>query len=217
MRVITLTPGSLEWQCGELAREIEADNPGGFDYMLGIRPGGARLAQMMAVAFAPGFIRHEGEVRIRRRLAPGNRGVMVGRKLLRQLPLWMLNAMRKGQQLMYRVSSALKIFHLPRVELPEGLTEANPQSLLIVDDAIDTGTTLLAVTRTLSEAFPRAKQRVVVITVTTANPLRHADYATYPGPGATPEGASASEPAADVEEQTESTLVRFPWSPDYKY
>lgn len=193
MRVISMTPGSLEWQCRELAREIMEDNPRGFSFMLGIVPGGDHVMAQLAKFFPHGYIRQMAEVKIHRPIMD-NRGVVLTRRLLGHLPLWILNKLREGQQIFYRVKSAMKVFRLPRVELPQVVLQSKASSFLLVDDAIDTGTTLLAVSRALSAAFPEAQQKVVVITLTTDNPLRHPDYAVY----------------------TDQTLVRFPWSPDYK-
>ena len=65
-------------------------------------------------------------------------------------------------------------------------------SLLVVDDAIDSGATLLHVTDALRNLAPRGTTiRSAVITVTTSQPLIHPDYTMF-----------------------HRQLCRFPWSLD---
>jgi predicted amidophosphoribosyltransferase len=65
-------------------------------------------------------------------------------------------------------------------------------SLLVVDDAVDTGATLSAVLRTVARCAPAgATIRSAAITVTTSRPLVSTDYALY-----------------------REKLCRFPWSLD---
>ncbi|MFE8072068.1 phosphoribosyltransferase family protein [Marinobacteraceae bacterium S3BR75-40.1] len=64
-------------------------------------------------------------------------------------------------------------------------------TILIVDDAIDTGTTAVAVKRQIHNINRMAKIRIAVLTTTMDNPLISPDYVLY-----------------------EQTLIRFPWSSD---
>lgn len=64
--------------------------------------------------------------------------------------------------------------------------------ILIVDDAVDSGATLLRVAETLRSASPEAQIASAVITVTTRNPAIKPDYTLY----------------------NDRTLIRFPWSAD---
>ena len=66
------------------------------------------------------------------------------------------------------------------------------RKVLIVDDAVDSGATMLAVAEALREANPEAEIRTAAITVTTPKPLITPDYSMY------------------------KDLIRFPWSMDAK-
>lgn len=82
------------------------------------------------------------------------------------------------------------------VEIPDGLSEfiagRNNSKILIVDDAIDSGTTATSVRNAISSLNPDAEIRIAVITVTQPYSLKFADFYLY-GDG---------------------TLIRFPWSID---
>jgi len=71
---------------------------------------------------------------------------------------------------------------------------SNPPSVLLVDDAIDTGATIHQARLQLLEQFPNIILRVAVITVTTPHPICDADFFLYHN----------------------RTLCRFPWSNDYR-
>jgi len=64
-------------------------------------------------------------------------------------------------------------------------------SVLVVDDAVDSGVTLLEVLKTVRQHAPTARVRSAVITVTSDTPLVYPDFALYYG-----------------------QLCRFPWSVD---
>ncbi len=84
------------------------------------------------------------------------------------------------------------------VELPEGLINIlqnkEVPNILMIDDAIDSGDTLYAITETLKRVNPKSAIRIAVMTETTAHPRICADYTLY----------------------RNKTLIRFPWSNDYK-
>lgn len=74
------------------------------------------------------------------------------------------------------------------------VTKGNTCRVLIVDDAIDTGNTLLAVVKTVRKLLPdSAIMKTAVITLTAKKNLIQPDYYIY-----------------------SDTLLRFPWSIDYK-
>ena len=68
------------------------------------------------------------------------------------------------------------------------------RKVLLVDDAIDSGATLLLIKQYLLNEFPDIDVKIAVITVTTRHPLVMADYYRY----------------------NNRTLIRFPWSNDIK-
>ena len=82
--------------------------------------------------------------------------------------------------------------------MPDGLkkmlSEKENKKILIIDDAIDSGDTLSAIVETLKKTNPKAKVATAVLTETTKNPAIRADYTLY----------------------RNQTLIRFPWSNDYR-
>ncbi len=87
---------------------------------------------------------------------------------------------------------------MPDVEIPDGLAAVLSQNIqpaiLVIDDAIDSGDTLFAIVETLKKTNPNAKVETAVITETTHHPRIRANYTLYQN----------------------RTLIRFPWSSDYK-
>ena len=66
--------------------------------------------------------------------------------------------------------------------------------ILVIDDAIDSGDTLAAIVKTLRQTNPYVSVSIAVITETTRRPRIRANYTLY----------------------RNRTLIRFPWSNDYK-
>ena len=66
--------------------------------------------------------------------------------------------------------------------------------ILVIDDAIDSGDTLFAIATTLKDMNPDARIDIAVMTETTRHPRIRANYTLY----------------------RNRTLIRFPWSNDYK-
>lgn len=77
-------------------------------------------------------------------------------------------------------------------ETKEILTERTYRRILIVDDAVDSGKTLLAVRRAVANLLPDAEIRTAVLTVTRPHPLIRPDFTLHDN----------------------RTLIRFPWSED---
>jgi phosphoribosylpyrophosphate synthetase len=76
--------------------------------------------------------------------------------------------------------------------LDEWLAQAGPApSLVVVDDAVDSGATMLRVVQAIQSRLPGARVRSAAVTVTTARPLIQPDHALY-----------------------QRQLCRFPWSLD---
>ena len=67
------------------------------------------------------------------------------------------------------------------------------KNILIVDDAIDTGKTMFIVKNNLKQKFPEAKIEIAVLAWTIDSSIVKPDYYLY-----------------------KNTLLRFPWSNDYK-
>lgn len=189
MRVVTLTPALLSDACHQLAQRVLASQcqPA---LIVGIQSGGAEVARRMKPDFPDA---QYVEVRLSR---PSTRHKEAGllHRLLRRLPLWLCNVLRmvesrigewrsRGRQLPERVGQ-LTI----EADVPSGGT------ILLIDDAIDTGATIHTLRQHLVQQFPGVAVRVAVITVTTAHPACDADFCLYHN----------------------RTLCRFPWSNDYR-
>ena len=69
----------------------------------------------------------------------------------------------------------------------------NIQNILILDDAIDTGKTMLVIKNNLKKLFPNAAIKTAVVSWTIETSVVKPDYYLF-----------------------KNTLVRFPWSKDYK-
>lgn len=86
-----------------------------------------------------------------------------------------------------------------KVELPDGLEatlqESDIPNILVIDDAIDSGDTLFVIVEALKRINPKAAIQIAVMTETTGHPRIHADFTLYQN----------------------KTLIRFPWSNDYKH
>lgn len=188
MRVVTLSPTRLHEAAHQLSQRVAAAGcrP---SLIIGIQSGGARVAQLMLADF-PGV--PYAEVRISRPSTKQKETGMVHR-LLQHLPLWLCDVLRIVESRLAEWRS--------RGSLPERVGEVQLQAevppgatILLIDDAIDTGATIHALRQQLLERYPAADIRVAVITVTTAHPVCDADYFLY----------------------HDRTLCRFPWSNDYR-
>ena len=130
-------------------------------------------------------------------------------RLLQHLPLWLCDTLRIVESRINEWrSKGEEPVRLGEIRLPDDIAStlsnpsnfSNPQtpqtspSLLLIDDAIDTGATIQQARLQLLEQFPGIILRVAVITVTTPHPLCDADFCLYHN----------------------RTLCRFPWSNDYR-
>ncbi len=77
-----------------------------------------------------------------------------------------------------------------------GTAYQGAKNILVVDDAVDSGATLGTVLDALRDIVPNANIRSAVLTITTARPAVYPDYTIY--------------------HYTDKTLLRFPWSKDYR-
>lgn len=192
--VLTLTPTLLEEHCQRLASRIQA---AGFEPMLliGIKQGGAEVARLMK-NFFPGS--HYCEVRISRP-STKQKGQGWMHRLLQKLPLVLCDLLRTLESRFNEWrSQGQQPIRIGQIALPADisrtLSEAESARVLLIDDAIDTGATILQAQQQLQAQFPNLDIRVAVITVTTRKPVCEADFCLYHN----------------------RTLCRFPWSNDYR-
>lgn len=114
--------------------------------------------------------------------------------LLRHLPYAALDCMRKAE-------ASHREKHSPRHAIPVTFDAdaakaiATARRVLIVDDSVDTGVIMLSIRNAVAAcASPATAIATAAITVTTSHPLIQPDFALY----------------------RDRTLIRFPWSNDYK-
>lgn len=198
MRVLTLHKKAFEEHAGRLASMVMAGlSDGGPDAIVGVRRGGAIVCDAFCRHFPPAACALRTDVSLQRPSTKNKNGAV--RKILRHLPFPVLDLMRMAEARLlawrhrHRASSPVPEVVLPE-ELRRVLQNAKSPQILIIDDAIDSGDTLFAVINALKQMNPDVVARVAVFTVTTSNPRVKADYALY----------------------TDHTLIRFPWSDDYR-
>lgn len=200
MSVVTFTPALLAEACSQLSCRVKA---GGFtpSLLIGIQHGGAEVARRMRNDFPEAAY---CEVRLSR---PGTEQKSQGlaHRLLQHLPLWLCDALRIVESRVNEWRSKGKDpVRIGTIRLPQDITAilsnpsnfSNPSypSILLIDDAIDTGATIQQARLQLLKQFPDITLRVAVITVTIPHPICDADFYLYHN----------------------RTLCRFPWSNDYR-
>ncbi len=182
MKVTTLDPIDFAEACLQLEGITRVFSP---DLIVGIATGGEIVARAMYAE-----LQHVAVLARRPSTALKERCGVVW-MLVRRMPLWMRNAMRVVEAKIFnnRKSS------LAPIELDDALckTIASYQRILIVDDAIDSGATMVRVVEAVRRIVPEAQIATAVINVTTKSHLVEPDYRLY----------------------ADRRLVRFPWSKDF--
>lgn len=194
MAVVTFNPTLLAEACHQLSCRVKA---GGYtpSLLIGIQHGGAEVARRMRNDFPEAAY---CEVRLSR---PDTRQKSQGlaHRLLQHLPLWLCDALRIVESRVNEWRSKGKDpVRIGTIRLPQDIASnlSNPSnpSILLIDDAIDTGATIQQARLQLLKQFPDITIRVAVITVTIPHPICDADFCLYHN----------------------RTLCRFPWSNDYR-
>lgn len=177
--VKTLPPDAFRDECARLEARVRAD---GFvpDVVLGICSGGKYVADEMFSG-----VPHVYTV-LQRPLTSGKQHVGW---LLGLLPMWMLDHLRIAEARMLENQSRKRDFNPSEVDIPP-LPECG--KILVVDDAVDSGTTLRSVIEKIFSKYPNILLRSAVITNTSPYSIIKPDYTLYDN----------------------NTLIRFPWSKD---
>ncbi|MCM1489397.1 MAG: phosphoribosyltransferase domain-containing protein [Muribaculum sp.] len=167
-----------------------------FDAIVGVKRGGSVVCDAFCRHFPSSRYGLRTDVR-KQRSSTKRKGGRVS-AILKRLPYWMLDLMRIVESEVLSFRHRFSNYHPSPVEIPEVLkrllkTLKNP-GILVIDDAIDSGDTLYAVVQTLKKVNPSVEVKVAVITVTTKSPRMVPDYYIY----------------------NNRTLIRFPWSNDFK-
>ncbi|MDE5813785.1 MAG: phosphoribosyltransferase domain-containing protein, partial [Muribaculaceae bacterium] len=168
-----------------------------YDAIVGVRRGGSIVCDALCRHLPSERYAARYDVTLQRPSTKRKDGG-IGR-LLKRLPRRLLDSMRIAEAAMLSLGRKLKRHApLPNTTIPDGLaatltTTAQPQ-ILVIDDAIDSGDTLYSIVETLRKTNPDARISIAVITETTSNPRIQSNYTLY----------------------RNRTLIRFPWSNDYK-
>ena len=195
MTVVTLNPILLAKACSQLSLRVKAESIDP-SLIIGIREGGAEVARLMRNDFPEAAY---CEVRLSR---PSSQQKSQGltQRLLRSMPVWLCNVLRIVESRVNEWRSKGKEpVRIGEIHLPDDVASllkdlGEKATVLLVDDAIDTGATIRQARLQLLEQFPGITLRVAVITVTIPHPICNADFCLYHN----------------------RTLCRFPWSNDYR-
>lgn len=196
MQVLTLNTEAFDAKCEELARLVRLGHPKRFDATVAIRTGGAWVCDAIEKALPTEYLGERHDVTLQRPSTKAKNAT--AGKILPLFPIFILDAMRMAESVMLRLRRKMSTSALlPEVTLDNRLaallSETESPEILVIDDAVDSGTTLAAVIRAIVKANPAAKIKSAVITATTSTPVARPDFSLY----------------------SNHTLIRFPWSKDF--
>ena len=197
MQVITLSPTDFDSHAGRLAALVEKASTCKFDAIVAVRRGGSFVCDAFCHHFSEDRYGERYDVTLQRPSTRRKNGI-AGR-ILKRLPRPVLDAMRMAESvLLAMLRKAIRNDSRQTVDIPDGLrnilNNASRPKILVIDDAIDSGDTLFAIATTLKDMNPDARIDIAVMTETTRHPRIRANYTLY----------------------RNRTLIRFPWSNDYK-
>ncbi len=188
MRVVTFDTKAFGDACRSLGRQAEA---AGFvpQLIVGIRRGGEYVAWEIRQCFPESRL---ASVSLQRpSTGTKSRCGPLLRSFLRYMPRRILDLMRIIEARWLSKPHKNTVPAEP-LELPSTLCGLGTGRVLLVDDAVDSGATMLRVIEALRRENPQIDLRTAAITVTTSSPVVQPDYSIY----------------------NNLTLIRFPWSID---
>jgi len=192
--VVTFDRDGFDEACGALMQLVVQD--GWPDALVGIRTGGLYVAESMAKSV--GFSLPVMTLTCRRPSTAAKSKFSAVKKIVSSLPRPVVDKLRLIEHAMLTKTSRRarpEGYSFDQSELAileDWLREAGPNpSIVVVDDAVDTGATLSLVLDAVSQRAPGGLVRSAVITVTTALPWATPRYTLY-----------------------RRQLCRFPWSLD---
>jgi len=196
VKVITLSPETFQKTAFALAEKVYAKEER-IDMIIGIATGGAYVSRHIHTCFTQqGWQGNYREVRLSRASTDTKERFGLA-SLLSHLPYPILDLLRNAEAYYHRLKRDPKPPESSTVpvELPQEVTAEIRQAghILLIDDAVDTGATLLRLQNTLAYLNPDVTITTAVLTVTQDDPYLLPDHTLY-----------------------EDTLLRCPWAMDYK-
>ena len=196
MRVITLTRELLRKNSYQLLDSIQKDKID-FDIVIGIATGGIYVSQpIQEKMHKNGWIGKYLEVKLSRKSTDIKQKWQL-KKILTKLPYSILNMLRIIEM---KLSEQFKntTYNTSKEESIHFSEETkshliNSTNILLIDDAIDTGSTVLAIKNVIQTINPVVDVKIAVLTVTHHTPYIKPDYTLY-----------------------KDVLLRCPWAEDYK-
>jgi hypoxanthine phosphoribosyltransferase len=188
MKVIDLTNTDIERACELLISQFEHQ----FDLVVGIAEGGRFIAETIAEKLNLPFLL----VGRQRELTQYK---SKAKNIFKHIPKKILNFVRMAENSCYEMLGKMRKYDekLDKINILSNDLSffKNPQmkNILLVDDAVDSGVTIRDTEKFLKMKNNNWDIKTAVITQTFHRPVKKADYKVY-----------------------SKTLVRFPWSNDFK-
>ncbi len=196
MKVLTLNPQALKTHSLKLLQAVQDDSFKA-DILIGIATGGVYISRPIHESLkAQAWQGSYHEITLQRASTKTKKALYL-KKVFKYLPYSILNILRiLENNLSEKLKNKTYQGHREKeVVLNEVLKEeiSKAKTLLLIDDAIDSGTTLVSVKNVIQNLNPMLDIRTAVLTVTHKKPYIEADYTLY-----------------------RNTLLRCPWAEDYK-
>ncbi len=185
MKVITVNEEGFWKMCQCLEKEV-LDSGYMFDTLVGIARAGVYVADRFDAENK--FI-----ITSQRSGTSAKKGILVS--ILRVLPAFVNGFLRCVEAKWLEMKDSFRNRELKKIDLDPLLRERLAQGackVLVVDDAVDSGLSLLSVVEAMKIVSNDNEIRTAVITVTRKEPMVEPDYALF----------------------RDSTLIRFPWAVD---
>lgn len=170
MECIDLSFVSLEKLCRQFARDIQKEYQP--DMVIYVAVGGYLIGKAMSDEFGVPLAAI-GTKRV------GDQAKDFVGPVLRLLPRWLCNWLR-NQELKRAVHKENKERHLEFLTPVENIRAMQHKKLLVVDDSVDTGYSMMAVKDVIMKTFSDSECRIAVLNeMTIFDTTIHADYKVY--------------------------------------
>lgn len=188
MKVITLNKESFKQKCSELIEKVDF-NP---DIVIGVQNGGTFVLNEFKVSKKFNQVDFE-VVKIQRK--DNFKNNFFAKLFLKYIPLSIADRLRVYEH--NKVMEGLRNLsqdQLSSLEINSNIDSSKaPKSILLVDDAIDTGSTMFIVKNNLTRIFGNCHIKTAVISWTIPDSIVKPDFYIF-----------------------REVLVRYPWSKDFK-